>query len=97
MQFARGASFRSLSVGLKTVLCALQFLFVDQLVATLDDYAIASRLSYSCGVLRPTRRYSPPPRANCVIRTFVASRSNGCWAIRGRPRLPGIFWIAGWS
>ena len=44
-QFAAGASFREgLKVGMQTVLCAPEFLFVNPESA--DEYAVASRLSY---------------------------------------------------
>lgn len=51
-QFAAGATFQAaLKVGMKTILCAPEFLFVDRDAANdglgqADDYAIASRLSY---------------------------------------------------
>jgi hypothetical protein len=46
-QFDRGASFLdALTVGMKTILCAPQFLFVDQSPVDGDDYTLASRLSY---------------------------------------------------
>ena len=45
-QFERGATFReALHVGMQTVLCAPDFLFVDER-PTVDEFTIANRLSY---------------------------------------------------
>jgi len=42
-----GAGFvQALKVGMQTLLCAPEFLFLDYRPAPLDDYALASRLSY---------------------------------------------------
>jgi mono/diheme cytochrome c family protein len=60
-QFALGANFRtSLAVGMQTVLCAPEFLFLDER-PEIDDDAIASRLSYFL--------WSSPPDA--VLRTLA--------------------------
>lgn len=46
-QFAAGAPFReALHVGLKTILCSPEFLFLERRPAGLDDYDVAARLSY---------------------------------------------------
>jgi len=46
-QFAAGAGFLdALQVGLKTILCSPEFLFLDRRPAGLDDYDVAARLSY---------------------------------------------------
>ncbi len=96
----------SLSLMLKAVLVSPQFLFitpakelkVGQTVVPLDDYQLASRLSYLLWATMPMRNYPRwPMQGNFMNGQFFWRRRSGCWKIPNRGRCSMASARSGWG
>ena len=95
---------QGIAAGLQAILLSPRFLFRVEANpgpahnAPLDDYEVASRLSYFLWSSMPDDRSSRGPRAaRCTTARRSSTRSGACSPTRGRPRWSTTWRASGWA